>query len=84
MSYCRFSEGDVYMLAIVDDERLWCYACSLASMVPTVGGSEIHDNIPFNTPEDALAHLETHRDKGHIVPEHAFIRLRREIKSGNA
>jgi len=67
MSYCRFSDGDVYMYpsgkGIIE-----CCACRLP------GG----DFRLFSTKQDALDHLMWHKRAGHKVPQHAIDRLKRE------
>ena len=71
MSYCRFSEGDVYMcLSPIG----WynCFLCSLHGKT-----------IALWTPEEALKHLEEHRLAGDTVPERAFNRLKGEIEDAN-
>lgn len=68
MSYCRFSEGDVYLFS-PEEGRYVCSCCRTWSE---------HDRT-FDSAGEALAHLRVHRELGHVVPDHAFVRLRREM-----
>ena len=70
MSYCRFSEGDVYMYPDSFGAIICCGCNLLRAITSSV----------FWTPEEALEHLEEHRKAGHTVPERAFNRLRKEIE----
>ena len=113
MSYCRFSDGDVYLFHHVDG-FIECCACRLAKLVPTIftkgfvelfktcpdcggdgcekcwcrhcqgegcGHCMMPDNSRFDTRTVTLAHLQTHRDSGHEVPEYAFQALRDELRT---
>ena len=72
MSYCRFSEGDVYMYA---GARGWiCCACRLNPDL-----EHFADSV-MASPQGALEHLFQHRTAGHEVPEYAIQRLNGEIK----
>ena len=55
MSFCRFSEGDVYM--IPTNKGIMCCGCALLDESPV-----------FTRVEDAIAHLEEHRRAGHKAP----------------
>jgi hypothetical protein len=77
MSYCRFSEGDVYMYPHTSGV-IQCCSCRL-SQIGT--GWFADDN--FKTHQDALAHLEAHIAAGHNVPQEAIERLREEIGERN-
>lgn len=68
MSYCRMSEGDVYMYPSVYG-GIECCGCRLEKCEHTV----------FFKRTDALKHLKEHRLQGHVVPQHAFDRLEREL-----
>ncbi len=66
MSYCRFGDdSDVYMYPNTDG-TIDCCACRL-------GGGRY-------TIAEALDHLEEHQGVGHVVPQHAIDRLKREIE----
>lgn len=78
MSYCRFGDGDVYMFPHVWG-MIVCMGCKLAG--PHESGLMILDKA-FIGGEEALEHLQEHRNAGHKVPQDAFDRLRREIASG--
>jgi hypothetical protein len=67
MSYCRFSDGDVYMYPSV--EGVTCCACRLQSSSET---------IYMETKEEALEHLILHQERGDSVPQYAFERLMEE------
>lgn len=69
MSYCRFSDGDVYLLPYVNGGILCC-ACWLND----------RDNNIFYSRKEVIAHLDKHREAGFEVPEYAYDRLRKEIK----
>ena len=84
MSYCRFSEGDVYVFT--SSIGLECCGCSL---IPRhwverpgsfLGGYLAQDNPDdtevYDSNEAMIAHLERHQAAGHDVPEDAFRRLR--------
>lgn len=72
MSYCRFADSDVYMFHHVADGFL-CMLCRLDPDADRMGWST-------NSRQEAIRHLEAHRQAGHAVPDHAFERLRREIE----
>lgn len=68
MSYARKGpDSDVYVYS--DGEWLHCMACWLDEDGNTVS----HDNYP-----EMITHLESHRAKGHSVPDYALERLRKE------
>ena len=69
MSYCRFSEGDVYLIAHANG-RWSCYLCKMED------GQRI---VTLNTLGEVQDHLQAHRDAGHKVPERAFALVREEI-----
>ena len=66
MSYCRFSEGDVYMYP--SEQGIACCLCLLAPQWL---------NLPSR--QEALSHLLEHRQAAHTVPQHAIDRLQDEI-----
>ncbi len=72
MSYCRFSEGDVYMYPHVDG-GIRCCGCLLNEP------NDDHDPH-FDHPEHALEHLYAHERSGHKVPSRAYNRLREEVE----
>lgn len=78
MSYCRFSpeESDVYVFGTVATagEKIECCGCRLVSDEPA---------YPLLDAPEMLKHLEAHRQAGHLVPEYAMERLRREIDPMN-
>lgn len=71
MSYCRLSEGDVYLYP-TSDGLFCCHDCYMA------GGL---GNTVLESHQEALDHLTAHRDRGDVVPDRAFNRLRREIRT---
>ena len=77
MSYCRFSDGDVYMYPHINGV-IQCCSCRLS---PIGKGWFADDN--FKSPKEALAHLEAHIAVGHDVPQDAIERLREEIGEHN-
>jgi len=72
MSYCRWSEGDVYMYEA--ERGIVCMCCSLE---PSDNFGRV--DVTLDTPQEALEHLEQHRDAGHVVPDCAFDQLRAEM-----
>lgn len=74
MSYCRFSDGDVYMFEHVSG-GIECCGCLLQKGPEDLFGAILN----FATRSQALAHLEEHRRAGHDVPEYAIARLREEL-----
>lgn len=71
MSYCRFSNSDVYMFASVNG-GIECCACALQKKDIT--------SVNFNTEEEAINHLYEHKKAGHYVPKKAITRLKKEDK----
>lgn len=74
MAYCRFSEGDVYLIPTggTTSAKGWsCMACRL---------QEGH-TVDFSRAVDAWDHLLEHRRAGHLVPDHAFVRLQPEANA---
>ena len=76
MSYCRFSEGDVYMYATFDD-KIVCCCCRLISEKDRWGNAE--DVILWNSKE-AWKHLKEHIYAGHKVPKRASDILKVDIE----
>ena len=70
MSYCRFSDGDVYMYNHVNG-FIECCACSL---------EPDNRSIAIYTKTEALQHLYKHNKNGDKVPLYAIARLEKEIK----
>lgn len=70
MSYCRFSDGDVYLYA--DVQGGWtCCGCSL------IGGPSGMRHL--DSAEDVLAHFQHHERAGDRVPDYAIARIKDEI-----
>lgn len=70
MSYCRFSEGDVYLIA-------HCYGgwvCYLCNLHPVKGY-----NVKLDTAGEVRDHLQAHIDAGHEVPGRAMAMITEEI-----
>lgn len=110
MSYCRFSNGDVYMFPSTRG-GIECCACRLTDKVMTIfspgAGADLDekqiafrdafgsvcdcenccdkcmmfDNMVFDNYQDALDHLQVHRDAGHEVPDYAFEYLKEDMES---
>lgn len=72
MSYCRFSDADVYMFHHYAGGIL-CMMCGLQEGTDALGWST-------SSRREAIGHLEAHRAAGHRVPDHAFELLRAEIE----
>lgn len=43
----------------------------------------MHDNLYFDTKEEALAHLEEHIANGDHIPKRALFRLKKEMEESN-
>ena len=70
MSYCRFSEGDIYLYASTAGGWECCGCC-------------LQDGLRFvhlDSLEEVKAHLEAHIAAGHDVPERALRRVSRELE----
>ena len=74
MSYCRFSDGDVYMLPTI--RGIECCCCCLTHE----DESGWHQTVILKSSKEALAHLKEHIYAGHKVPKYATDRLKEEIK----
>ena len=71
MSYCRWSDGDLY---VVSSDPLACMCC------PFLGLDEDGNRQDFTgTKVEMLAHLKQHREAGHVFPRWATDRLEAEI-----
>ena len=73
MSYCRFSDGDVYMFNA--GNGIICRGCLLTE--ETEHG---YPNQIFETVWEAHDHLLAHRKAGHVVPDAAIHQLLKEVK----
>lgn len=80
MSYCRFSDADVYVYLDVGG-YLNCCACSLGKLED---GDLFPESFYATATDDMLAHLQLHRDAGHDVPDYAIERLREEREENDA
>lgn len=80
MSYCRFSEGDVYLY----ESGYGGYVCAACHFFPPGEGGLCRPSAHMRTLGDALAHLEEHRAVGHAVPARAFVLLAEEIAERGA
>jgi len=93
MSYCRFSNGDVYMYWSIA-EHIECCACiwtkrydPLDPNTPTMrlGKRRVpmiwKEEFPtFSTFSHAIVHLKKHIKAGHVVPRSAITRLIQDRK----
>lgn len=68
MSYCRMSEGDVYMYHAITG-GIVCCGCRFREKTGSV----------FFSRSEALSHLEFHMKNGDSVPARAIERLKNEI-----
>lgn len=66
MSYCRFSEGDVYVFESAGTGMLTCCSCFL------------DDDFWTGKRSEMIAHLERHRQAGHATGS-AIDRLLKEM-----
>lgn len=84
MSYCRWSEGDVYAYeAACEDSRQQRFVCCACPFNALDDGS-VPDDEEFPTRVKLLQHLRTHEEAGHSVPVKAFSRLEQEIEQEGA
>ena len=82
MSYCRTSDGDVYMFPSVSaDKKKHIIVCCNCLLQPLCNPPyhDIRDNVELANERAAIKHLQDHRDAGHQVPQTAFDRLQQEI-----
>lgn len=93
MSYCRFSDGDVYMFSCEDG--IECQSCQLMPKCKTIFTKDcrrcdgkgcdhcmfFHESKIFKSSREALDHLLEHREAGHNVPQHAIDRLTDEASN---
>ena len=68
MSYCRFSDADIYLYRTVDGE----FVCQLCRLVT-------HD-IEMHTIEEAIEHVKKHLASGDYVPDYVLERLNSELE----
>lgn len=67
MSYCRFGWGKSEVYVFFNEEYKYeCCACSLFN----------NKSFCCDTPDEMVAHLLEHKEKGHFVPHYAFDKLR--------
>ncbi len=89
MSYCRFTEGDVYIFLSSDQNKLECCGCILQERkwvddesYPILKGylKDVGEIIQdrFDTTQDMLDHLEIHKKNGHYVPDSCIEGLLRD------
>ncbi len=96
MSYCRFGEGDVYLIGSLRDgeEVFYCCGC-LLNEKDWVGDADsflggflrARSGQPdFMSPSrfETLDHLGDHLEAGHEVPQHAIDAIANETEWGVA
>ena len=77
MSYCRFSDGDVYLYP--DVQGGWtCCACRL-NPADTSDVYAFSPDTRMFTAGEVRAHLQAHVDAGDDVPDYAIARINAEI-----
>lgn len=69
MSYCRFSEGDVYVFQTTAPRALECCACIMSE-----------HSQRFGTRSEMIAHLREHEAAGHSIPGGVIEGLEQEIE----
>lgn len=75
MSYCRFSDSDIYLFHD-DSGHIRCCGCS------AVGGMFSSEPDPvFVTRTDAIEHINKHINDGDNVPSYAVATLNEEINA---
>jgi hypothetical protein len=67
MSYCRWSDGDLY---VVSGPPIMCMCCPLLENREDFSGTKV----------EMLAHLKEHKEAGHCFPNWAILRLEAEIE----
>lgn len=94
MSYCRFSEGDVYLIGTIRGtrEEFYCCGCLLNPKEwheedgHFLGGylRSINNEEDFHSPSRAetYRHLEAHVAAGHHVPDRALDGIAAETEWG--
>jgi len=82
MSYCRFSDGDVYLYPSVIGG--WtCCACRL-NPVDESGAYNLSPDTRMLTAGEVRAHLQAHIDADHDVPDYATEKIDTEIAERGA
>lgn len=76
MIYCRFSEGDVYLIMHCDGGWI-CYLCELQ---PFGEFGRVHKCWSGDTLGEVRDHLRAHIDAGHEVPDRAIEMVLEEIE----
>lgn len=76
MSYCRFSEGDVY----VYKDAMGGFTCAACALSTSYSSHGLPHSQNFTTRAGLYGHLLAHEDAGHDVPNGAFVRLREEME----
>ena len=76
MSYCRFSDGDVFMYPSLKTGKIVCCACRL-NRKDNWGQ---HPDTVLSGKKEAIAHLKEHIYAGHKVPKYATDRLKEEMR----
>ena len=79
MSYCRFSDGDVYMYSSLSLGKIVCCACRLNKK----DKRDWYPDSILNSSKEALNHLKEHIYAGDKVPKCARDMLKEEIKKEN-
>jgi hypothetical protein len=85
MSYCRWSDGDVYVYSDVNDRKgeIRCCSCTLPFIAVRPGGvfETPYPSFIARGPKEMIEHLQEHVAVGHQVPTHAFTRLAEAAKA---
>lgn len=84
MSYCRWSDGDVYVYKDVNDRKgeIRCCSCPLPFVAVRNGGifETPWPSFIARGPKEMIDHLREHVTVGHQVPAFAFTRLAEAAK----
>ena len=75
MSYCRFHEGEAYVARTVQG-NIACYGCRLTEK----SDDGMHDTFKSTTYSGMIEHIQQHIDFGHVIPNRAIKKLKREQK----
>lgn len=83
---CKFSEKVITIFTTGSDEDSFlkgiesCENCKGSGCDECMGFGDVQ----LNSYEEALEHLEKHRESGDNVPEYAFERLRKDMEEGRS
>lgn len=87
MLYCVMEDGESDIFLINDGQTIRCHRCKLQQRRSELrDGDEVMVDIPpiiqvrFDSRAEALAHLDEHMARGHLVPRSVMQKIRAEIQ----